>query len=152
MNIHKSQWFWCEQFHNFRGLINPSIGTAQVSFLQPLETPAMALSRVRRGTQPKTEPALKTRARLRQNRAEVARVAVTAQELWAGSLWISWREWWEFMSWPARRVLDHVWCCFDCSSGDFFISKKCRCNMGCLLVVMSVFYGESRCWLGTSSN
>jgi len=73
-------------------LINPSIGTAQVSFLQPLETPAMALSRVRRGTQPKTEPALKTRARLRQNRAEVARVAVTAQELWAGSLWISWRE------------------------------------------------------------
>lgn len=51
-----------------------------VSFLQPLETPAMALSRVRRGTQPKTEPALKTRARLRQNRAEVARVAVTAQE------------------------------------------------------------------------
>jgi hypothetical protein len=52
----------------------------------------MALSRVRRGTQPKTEPALKTRARLRQNRAEVARVAVTAQELWAGSLWISWRE------------------------------------------------------------
>ena len=41
----------------------------------------MALSRVRRGTQPKTEPALKTRARLRQSRAEVARVAVTAQEL-----------------------------------------------------------------------
>lgn len=40
----------------------------------------MALSRVRRGTQPKTEPALKTRARLRQSRAEVARVAVTAQE------------------------------------------------------------------------
>eukprot|EP00435_Cladocopium_sp_Y103_P074696 s46_g50.t1 len=46
-----------------------------VSFLHPLETPAMALSRIRRGTQPKTEPALKTRARLRQNRAEVARVA-----------------------------------------------------------------------------
>ena len=41
----------------------------------------MALSRVRRGTQPKPEPALKTRARLRQSRAEVARVAVTAQEL-----------------------------------------------------------------------
>ena len=44
----------------------------------------MALSRVRRGTQPKAEPALKTRARLRQSRAGAARVAVTAQDVTVG--------------------------------------------------------------------
>ena len=39
-------------------------------FLQPLETPAMALGRIRRGGTPKApSDQLKTRARLRQARA-----------------------------------------------------------------------------------
>lgn len=39
----------------------------------------MALSRVRRGAKT-TEPVLKTRARVRQSRAEVARAATKAQD------------------------------------------------------------------------
>lgn len=37
----------------------------------------MALSRVRRGSAKAAEPVLKTRARVRQSRAEVARAAAT---------------------------------------------------------------------------
>ncbi|CAE7251565.1 Cd2bp2 [Symbiodinium sp. CCMP2456] len=47
-----------------------------VTFLEPLESPAMALARVRRGEARGKEPVLKTRARMRKARAE-ANQAVT---------------------------------------------------------------------------
>lgn len=47
-----------------------------VAFLEPLESPAMALARVRRGEARGKEPVLKTRARMRKARAEATQ-AVT---------------------------------------------------------------------------
>ncbi|CAJ1402063.1 unnamed protein product [Effrenium voratum] len=50
-----------------------------VAFLHPLETPAMALSRVRRGVE-KKEVALKTRARMRQSKAGPAATTTVERE------------------------------------------------------------------------
>ncbi|CAJ1390238.1 unnamed protein product [Effrenium voratum] len=51
-----------------------------VAFLHPLETPAMALSRVRRGVEKKDWVALKTRARMRQSKAGPAATTTVERE------------------------------------------------------------------------